>query len=402
MNQDVPDKQVLTAGRMKSSPRGRQAARDILLLAAAASISPEIKERISGILDGAVDWKYLLDLAETHSITPLIAHTFLTSGLIKQIPQPYSERLNNDYHNNLYKNVILSDELSRLISIFHRFGIPIIPLKGTILAEQLYGNPGLRTVADIDIVVQPDKLSPASSLLLEIGYQQSASKQTWDHPFHEAPYYKRGQLPFTIELHRELENPRLVTIPHDDIWRRAQELKIQGETVLVLSPEDNLLYLANNFSKPDNFILKSLCDITELLKKYDGIMDWDYIMDSACSWQIKTSVYFSLKLARDILGAPVNVSIIQALKPRLWRRGTLEFLVSQKDFVSPIKRLKLRTETYVIVRGLMMKHARQTLLVLEKYRGAGEKWPWLRTVIWIILVFVAALGKNIPRVISGR
>jgi hypothetical protein len=145
-----------------------------------------------------------------------------------------------------------------------------------------------------------------------------------------------------------------------------------------------------------------LWDITELLKKYNGIMDLNHILNSASSWQIKTPVYYSLKLARDLLGAPVDVSVIRALKPGLWRRWTLEFLASQVIFVSPIKSRKLRMELAVLVRGLMMKHARQTLQVLEKYRGMGKKGSWLRTVIWIILVFIAALGINIARVISAR
>jgi hypothetical protein len=56
--------------------------------------------------------------------------------------------------------------------------------------------------------------------------------------------------------------------------------------IMVLSPEDNLLFLSNNLSKQDSRILRSLCDLAELFKKYDGILDWDYIINPAHYWNV--------------------------------------------------------------------------------------------------------------------
>jgi len=342
----------------------------------------------------------LLELAELHGVAPLIAHNLVNNGLTSPVPQPYLKRLNQLYHNTLYRNVVLSNELTKVLSVFSKHGISAITLKGTILAEQLYGNPGLRTVADMDILVQPEEISLASSLLSEMGYKQSVTKRALDHPFHEL-YCKQVQFSMIIELHWNLDDQKLVAVPQQEIWHRAQLLQIEGGTTMVLSPEDTLLFLSNHLTKQDNQLLRSLCDITELIKKYNGVLDWDYIIESAHSWGIGTGVYYSLSRAQNLLEAPVPVSAIRALKPKVWRRWLLDVLVSKEFFISTTRVSKLRAETYNIVRSLMMKRARQTLAVLAKYRGYEKRAAWLRTAIWIMLVLMAALGRNTVRVASG-
>lgn len=380
---------------------GRRAAREILLLCTTANLSPERKERISSLLSGNVDWKYLLDLAEFHGIAPLISRNFTVNDLNSRVSKPYLQRLNEIYNKTLYRNVILSDELTKILSAFNQRGIRVISLKGIALAEMLYENPALRTMSDMDILVQPDDLPRASSLLIEMGYKQLTSPVHQAHPFHGAPYYKQTTFPIFIELHWDLEDEKLMSTPMEKIWGRAQTLQLQWGKTMTLSFEDTLMFSIVQLCKQFDH-LKVLGDIAELMKKYQRALDWRYIVDSAHSWGIGTGVYYSLKRAQDLLEAPVPPSVIKELKPKTWRRGIVEFLLSQEVFISPIKWYKLRMETLVLVRSLMMKHARQTLLVLEKYRGVGERGAWLRTAIWIILVFIAALGRHITGVISGR
>ena len=126
--------QTQILGQDKSSHSGRQAAREILLLCTTTNISPAVKQRISQSLDGTVDWRYLLALAKFHGVAPLIFHNLNTSGLASQVPKPYLERFSQLYKNILYRNVVLSSELIKVLSVFSRHGVMAIALKGTILA----------------------------------------------------------------------------------------------------------------------------------------------------------------------------------------------------------------------------------------------------------------------------
>lgn len=391
-----------TVKRGKPSLSGYKSARELLLLCTTASISPARKARLSQIIAGTVDWEYLLELAEFHGVTPLLALNLATNGLSSQVPKHHLSHLNQIYNSTLYRNVVLSAELEHVLSVFNRRGIAVIPLKGPVLAELLYGNPGLRTMVDMDILVKPEDITQASSLLAEVGYRQLPPKPKRSHPFHGEPYYKQARFPLFIELHWDLDDSELVSVPRQEIWRRARPQELQGGSILMLSAEDTLLFSAIQLSKESMRFLKVLGDIAELLKRYEAALDWDYIIRAAPSWQIQIPLYYSLRRARNLLGAPVPVFLDRILKPSAVRRGMIDLLMGQETFVSPIRWSKLRDETSVLVRSLMMKHTRQMLTVLSKRGDHGERPSWPGTVAWLAIVLGAALWRNLLKVITRR
>ena len=378
----------------KSSNFVRQTTNELLLLCTTATLSTERKERISNKLTGKIDWDYLLKLVTFHGVAPLIAFNLSTEGLASQVPQLYLNQLRQIYNNTIYKNVLLSNELAKILSTFRQHGVDAIALKGTILAEQLYGNPALRTVVDMDILVRSEQLSIANSLLLDMSYEKVILTNAMNHPFHNE-YCKNAKLPFFIELHWNLDDQKLVAIPQQEIWQRAQMSQIQKVDTLLLSPEDTLLLLCNNFSKPSDLLLKSLCDITTLIEKSSNILDWNYIADSSRSWGINISTYYSLYRSKELLRASVPEYVLEALKPGKWRCRLLNLLVNKEAFISTSKLNKLTIETYNLYRGLSMNHLHQTASILSNYRGSNGIWGKLRTVFWTILVFSTALGSTV-------
>jgi hypothetical protein len=397
----IPFNQTQTqpVGQDGSSRSGKRAAREILLLCATANVSPANKVRITQLLSKTVDWGHLLELAQFHGMLPLVTYNLTTNGLFPQVPKTYSERLNQAYNGSLYRNLILSTELENVLAAFSKKEIAVIVLKGTVLAEQLYGNPGLRTVTDMDILVRPEEITSADSLLLEMGYTKLINEPAIVHPFHDV-YQKRAIMPFFIELHWNLDDQKLVTVPLRDIWQRAQIIEIQGGTTRTLSPEDAIVHLSNNLSKPSGRLLRNLCDITELLKKHGEALNWDYFIKSVHSWGIEAGVYYSLKRSMELFKAPVPATVVTTLKPGLWRRWALTLLINRESFLLPIKWDQLRTETSTIVRCLTMRGTRHMLAVLSKYRGHRKRAGWLRTAFWVILVFGAALEQNIVKAVS--
>ena len=387
--------------RNKSSLTGKQAARAILLLSTAAVVLPDRMKRLSRVLTGTVDWEYLLYLAEYHSITPLIAYNLTQNNITNQIPALYSERLSQMYTDNIHRNIFLSDELLKVLSIFNQNGIDVITLKGTVLGEQLYVNPGLRTTNDIDILVQPEKVPQASTLIQDMGYTESTVPEELDHPFHRV-YHKKEIFPFTVELHWDLNDPKLEAVNREEIWRRAKRYQFQGGTTMVLSPEDTLLYISASLFTQDGQQIKHLSDIAGLLKKHPDNLDWNYIIESGHSLGIKSATYYALKWAQELLLAPVPKPVITALKPSLPRRCVINWLIGRTTFLSPTSWIKLRSEITVLARSLMMSRIRQTVIVLAKYRSFDRKAVWLRTVAWIPLVLGASMWLNTFRIFSRR
>ncbi len=385
----------------KRHPSGRQAAGEILILCTTTRMTSGNKERLSGLLAGKVDWEYLMSLVEFHNIAPLVYHNITENNLGDRVDKSCLERLQATYNDTLYRNVVFSSELARILSAFNRQDIPVIALKGLALAEMLYGNMVLRTMSDIDILVSADDLPRAGALLKEMGCEQSASPDRTSHPFHGAPYIKKGKAPFSIELHWNLEDERLISVPVARIWERSRTLKLQWGEPRVLSLEDTLIFSAIQLYKEFDR-LKILGDIAVLIKKYEGDLDWRYIMDAARSWGTGTIIYYSLRRAKDLLEAPVPPGILEELKPEAWRRWAIGFFSSHEALLTPTNWLKIREETLIIVRSLMMSRCHQARLVLEKNRGKGKRAAWLRTTAWIIIMCIRSLWRNMAGLVSGR
>jgi hypothetical protein len=376
--------------RCNSSSAGKRAAREILLLSIKAELGSEEKEHLAQVLAGNVDWEYLLSLAVYQDVTPLLAHNLVKNAPNGYIPEPYLEKLNRIYHNNIYRNIILSEELVKVLLLFSKAGIDVITLKGTVLAEQLYANLKSRSTTDIDILIHKEQLSQAASLLLESGYTPSTLAEEIGHPFHRV-FYKQEKFPLMIELHWDLNDPRFINIPLSDIWRHAHLQVFQGGSTRVLSSEDNLIYLAIGLFRDNIKKLKYYGDITALLKIYRDTLDWNYIVASAKSLGIETSLYYSLKWAQEFLDAPFPAPVIRTLRPAPWRRCLIEIIINSRTPFSLVKWRKLNDENSALVYSLMMSRTSQSLAVLAKYRGDGRRAAWLRTIVWIILVFGIAL-----------
>jgi CelD/BcsL family acetyltransferase involved in cellulose biosynthesis/ribosomal protein S18 acetylase RimI-like enzyme len=390
-NNRIREKPAVKNGSASDAKRTTE---EILLLGITSALPPENEKRLSNLLDGDVDWEYLLDLAEYHGITPLLAYNLSPISLADKIPVIYLDMLSRIYHNNVCRNLFLSDELVKILAQFNRNKIDAITLKGTVLGEQLYVNPGLRTTSDIDILVRPEKVPKADTIIREMGYEESTIREELEHPFHHV-YYKKEKFPFMVEIHWDLDDPKMEAGNREEIWRRARRYRFQGGATMVLSPEDTLLYLAANLLTQDGQQLKYLGDITELLKKYPDNFDWNYVTGTGRSLGISATTYYALKWARELLQAPVPEPVFTALEPSLPRRFIISCLISQRTLLSPVSWTKLRNETTALARGLMMGRTRQTLTVLTKYRGYKKKAAWLRTAAWIPLVFGTSLWLNV-------
>lgn len=384
-----------------ASAAAKRATRRLLCLGATSDLSPENEPEMATILDGPVDWDYLLQMAEFHGISPLLADNLNRESLSALIPPPYAERLHQLYQNNLYRSVFLAEEMRKILDVLKQEGIAAIVLKGTVLAEQLYVNPALRTTTDIDLLIEKKALPRAAALIQNLGYDESTLWEEQQHPFHRV-YYKQGQSPIIVELHWDLDDPTIVPSDMAEIRRRARPFVTQDYEVLVLSPEDTLLYLTKNVLTQDGQQLKYLGDITRLLKINADSLDWDYIIASARATGTAAVAYYSLKWAQELLDAPMPAEIITALRPPALRRWLVGCLIDRRAILTPVGGAKLRSEITALARGLMMARWRQRLAVLTRYRGHWKRVVTLRCVLWVPLVLTAALVLKFSRLYRNK
>ena len=265
------------------------------------------------------DWHDLMQAARSHAVLYLLYHRLKKQNFDSLIPTDILQTLRTGYFELAWRTNSLYNDLAKILKALQQKNIPVIPLKGTYLAQTVYSNIALRPMADIDILVKKNDLLKAREQLLGLGYSPSREidieiVQTYSQ--HLPPMVKQDSPP--VELHWTLEAPTTpFTIDIEGLWRRAQPIFIAGADALTLSPEDLLLHLCLHTSAHHLYSngLQAFCDIRETIRHYRDELNWEILQNRASEWGAGNAVYLTLSLAKSLLDADVPDALLDRLKP---------------------------------------------------------------------------------------
>jgi hypothetical protein len=179
-----------------------------------------------------------------------------------------------------------------------------MPVKGLVLAEELYGSLAARGAGDVDVLVRPDDLAAGRRVLVKLGYwQRPPTFTTLVHEYHDPPWYVgTGNQAIRLELHWDLWADRFFRSDADGLWARSRAGSLVGRSVRLLSLEDTLLHLAIHRSR-SALRLRWVCDIAELVRRHGGDLDWDAVVERADRIGATTATWMVLSLGERFLGA---------------------------------------------------------------------------------------------------
>ena len=130
-------------------------------------------------------------------------------------------------------------------------------LKGPAVADRLYGAPGLRAYADIDLLVPRSSLRPGVSALIDAGWEPAHAGRTYAALGEPLPGFaeeyghelhlvrRRGAVEVHLEVHWRIgEDPLSEALDHARLSARGTALPELGAHVVAPGPVDELLVLA--------------------------------------------------------------------------------------------------------------------------------------------------------------
>lgn len=125
------------------------------------------KDKFSKLINSKeVDWQKLPEMVVYHRIRPL----FYEACRLVEFKNKEVKVFENFSRRQAIKNLVISEELGRVLLLFQERAIEVIPYKGILFLEKLYKNKVIRESSDIDILVKPQNALKAIKLLLEQGY----------------------------------------------------------------------------------------------------------------------------------------------------------------------------------------------------------------------------------------
>ena len=282
----------------------------LLLTACSAFAHPKNLDRVRSRLAEPMNWASLLDLAEQHGVAPLLCHVL--SPIENEVPDEPVGWLKQKYQTNIRKSLILAGELIRVLDCIDALGVEVMPYKGLVLAETMYGNMALRQTGDIDLLIRPQDFPQIKKAVRELGY---APHMTLSETEERAYLISGYECAFDCSAGRNLLElqwalqPRFyaVDIDMDALFRRAVTATFAGWKVKTLSNEDLLLVLAVHAAKHLWGRLIWLCDIAQIVNLPN--LNWDWIVDQSRELGIARVLSITLQLTGALLGVAPPPSV---------------------------------------------------------------------------------------------
>lgn len=255
-------------------------------------------------------WDAVLDGARRHAVAPLLLAGLQSSGAA--VPDPVIAELRREAVAAARASLVQAAALARLARRFAEAGIPVLALKGIPLSLLLYGEPGLRSARDIDLLVDPARADAAEALLAETGHsrvgpalsrRQRALYRRW---FKEVEY--AHPVHGRVELHHRLTDlPELVPWDFAALWRERDEIAVGGAAVPVLGCQHLACYLCAHGAEHAWQRLRWLTDLAALLRAPGAL---DAALASADEAGLAAPMLQAVELAHDWLALPVAEPVL--------------------------------------------------------------------------------------------
>lgn len=363
-------------------------------LMAALRAGPAATAGLERLASGLADLDELVVTALALGLAPLLHYRLEQAGC--SLPDPRAQaKLSFIRQAEAARHITRQAQLAEVLALLPT---PPIVLKGAYLAERVYPAPGLRPMNDIDLLFQPADLPAVAAVLHRLGYG-SKEKSAEEGPgitkhvstFQRAsassgpatpnPYLSADGSRM-IEPHRSLEEAwfglRCDLTP--GMWERSQLTTLAGQPARVLCPPDAMLHLAVHLTyhliqRSPSFV--QLADLAVFAERVP--VDWDDFLLRARALRASGYAYAALRLAVEVLAAPIPPAPIQALRsdsPRSVRQvaDTLSLAyVMRRTQAAPLRTVRQR-----LARGVTDR--------AETSRWAHSPAEWLR--IWGTLVDV--------------
>lgn len=273
----------------------------VLLLSRPVLSSKEI-DTCRGMIRDGVDWNIFLRKCDIARTSPIVYRNIKSLD----VPEDTEDKLRLRYLGSLRHNLLLKDELKRIISSLNKKGIEAVPLKGPIASEQIFGDIALYTGSDMDLLVRPSDIEGAKRVLREMGYSQIGGLTEEDYrrvSYHLPPYGKKG---FYVELHWNL-TMRYFHSSSDFWWDEVGEIEYDEERFLSLSPERYILYAIFRLFSHAFYPLKFHVLLAGLIDFYSDRMDWDALSSMAKEIGMERLLGFTLSMMRDFFDIDIPV-----------------------------------------------------------------------------------------------
>jgi hypothetical protein len=321
---------------------------ELLLVMAEPELTPAAVERCWGLIARTdLNWGAFVDAAARHKLLPLIGRHVTRYGFQRRradVAMPYPWLFVSAYTGNRERNLALLDEWANVATTLNAAGVRYAIRKGPALVERVYGDPGVRRMNDLDILIDRANSAQVAECLRRAGYEQGGWSEDLQRiePFtrnlqvlwkvtlnNELPYRKVGHragVPtFDIDLCVDIfQRKSGVKLPAADLLARAEPVRIAGVRSWGLSEADALLDLCAHLHKEATslYYIQQTCDLeiskfldVALMSRSQTEEAWQRFVERVLDLGAASIVYFALHFTDALYRDSVPAWALARLRP---------------------------------------------------------------------------------------
>jgi hypothetical protein len=296
-------------------------AEDKILLWVAGTVDDRTPARLPDRM-GAAESTRLVDAAVREGVAGLLYRRLNTIGRLEALAGPARGRLESIYYLTLQTNLKFFAALKEI----GEASVPFVLMQGAALLADIYPDPGLRPLSDIDLWVLPRNHDRLLAALSHLGYQETPL----------APgVLRRGAV--LVDVHTGLDWAERIqatrfifVLDPEEIQRSCRRMDWEGLQLCCLGAYDQVAYLTVHALKHNLERLIWLADLQRLTAAWQPA-DWEQLRQRARQLGQERVPALLAYLRQALFGMPTPVaastglglSAVQRYLLRMRKRGPL-------------------------------------------------------------------------------
>lgn len=219
-----------------------------------------------------VDWNIVFNIAEKNSLNGIIYTMFQQQDKILNISKSLMAKEQVNYWTELQKSVNRDYEMKKVIKELSLKEIPHVLMKGYIIKD-LYKNPELRSMGDIDFLVKEEDLDKVHKVLISLGYEHLKTVRA---------VRNYGKIGINLEVHTSIFYDEISNkVDYEKYFNNAFNNVIlkEGNFTYEFKIEYHLIFLIAHMAKHfynEGCGVRMFLDIAFYLKHYKNKLNFNY------------------------------------------------------------------------------------------------------------------------------
>lgn len=220
-----------------------------------------------------------------------------------------------------FRNAQLNQLLRETLVSLDRSGVETMLLKGCALVARGIATTAERPMSDIDLLVPPEVAHEAWTTLQHSGWRWDRDRfpgHLYERQHHLPPLVDTTGTSYRLEIHHDLFPPHHpFSLTSAEVWRRGALVPFGEVETRVPDLCSALIHTAVHFVWSHTFQSKTwrtFRDLELVLARTE--VDWSALVEAAYSARAASCTYWTLRLARTVIGTAVPDDVLQRLRPR--------------------------------------------------------------------------------------